>query len=152
RTPKDVLNEATVEVIVREGDTPVLCRITVLSARGALATTGATSSEKLAVRPGVIYTADGSAKFGLPAGEYTIHAGRGFEYGVATVRVSVKPGESVRKELAIRREVPTPGWVACDTHVHTLTHSGHGDATDVERVITLAGEGIELPLATDHNK
>jgi hypothetical protein len=35
--------------------------------------------------------------------------------------------------------------------VHTLTHSGHGDATVQERMITLAAEGIELPIATDHN-
>jgi hypothetical protein len=43
------------------------------------------------------------------------------------------------------------GLVACDTHVHTLTYSGHGDATLDERAITLAGEGIELPVATDHD-
>jgi hypothetical protein len=152
RPVKDVLSEATVEVTVREGKTPVPCRITVLSARGALATTGATSTNRLAVRPGVIYTADGTTKFTLPAGDYTIHAGRGFEYGIDTVRVSLNPGDTVRKELTIRREVPTPGFVACDTHTHTLTHSGHGDATDVERAITLAGEGLELPIATDHNK
>ena len=131
---------------------PVPCRLTILSARGALATTGAMSTDRLAARPGVIYTADRTARFGLSAGDYTIHAGRGFEYGVATVRVSLKPGEAVRKELTIRREVPTPGYVACDTHIHTLTHSGHGDATDLERAITLAGEGIELPIATEHNK
>src|SRR4030095_7801539 len=51
-----------------------------------------------------------------------------------------------------KREVPTGGYVAFDTHVHTLTHSGHGDASIAERMITLAGEGIELPIATDHNK
>src|SRR5206468_7689271 len=50
-----------------------------------------------------------------------------------------------------RREVPTPGLVSCDTHVHTFTFSKHGDATIDERMITLAGEGIELPIATDHN-
>ncbi len=99
----------------------------------------------------MIYTADGAATFGLPAGDYTIHAGRGFEYGTDTVRVSLKPGERARKELVIRREVPTPGFVACDPHVHTLTHSGHGDSTDVERAITAAGEGLELVVATDHN-
>jgi hypothetical protein len=33
-----------------------------------------------------------------------------------------------------------------------LTHSGHGDATIEERMITLAGEGVELPIATDHNR
>ncbi|MBT5018999.1 MAG: CehA/McbA family metallohydrolase, partial [Planctomicrobium sp.] len=45
----------------------------------------------------------------------------------------------------------TTGYVACDTHVHTRTHSGHGDSTVQERMITLAGEGVELPIATDHN-
>jgi hypothetical protein len=35
--------------------------------------------------------------------------------------------------------------------VHTFTHSGHGDATIDERMLTLAGEGLELPVATDHN-
>jgi hypothetical protein len=151
RPVKEVLSEAAVELTVREGTTPVPCRITVLSARGALATTGAASTDRLAVRPGVIYTAYGTATFGLPAGDYTIHAGRGFEYGLATVRVSLKPGDRARKELTIRREVPTPGLVACDTHVHTLTHSGHGDSTDVERAITAAGEGVELLIGTDHN-
>src|SRR5256714_3088657 len=53
--------------------------------------------------------------------------------------------------MRIRREVPTPGMVSCDTHVHTFTYSHHGDATVEERMITLAGEGIELPIATDHN-
>jgi hypothetical protein len=152
RPVKDVLNEATVEIAVREGQTPTPCRITILNARGALATVGASSTDRLAVRPGVIYSADGIAKFGLPAGEYTIHAGRGFEYGIDTVCVSLKPGTRIRKELTIRREVNTKGWIACDTHIHTLTHSGHGDSTDIERALTVAGEGIELPIATDHNK
>jgi hypothetical protein len=53
--------------------------------------------------------------------------------------------------LQIERAVPTDGYVACDTHIHTLTHSGHGDCTISERMVTLAGEGIELPIATDHN-
>jgi hypothetical protein len=53
--------------------------------------------------------------------------------------------------MRIRREVPTPGLVSCDTHMHTLTFSGHGDATIDERMITIAGEGIELAVATDHN-
>ena len=60
-------------------------------------------------------------------------------------------GPARRVDLAIRREVPTEGLVACDTHVHTLTYSGHGDATLDERAVTLAGEGIELPIATDHD-
>ncbi|MBI5435341.1 MAG: CehA/McbA family metallohydrolase, partial [Planctomycetes bacterium] len=34
---------------------------------------------------------------------------------------------------------------------HTLTYSGHGDASVEERLVTLAGEGVELAIATDHN-
>src|SRR6185436_20035460 len=78
-------------------------------------------------------------------------AGRGFAYGIDSTTVSLKEGEKVRRELAIRREVPTPGWVSCDTDVHTFTHSGHGDSSLDERMITLAGEQIDLPIATDHN-
>jgi hypothetical protein len=70
----DALGEATVEVTVTEvgpEDKPVAvpCRITVLNDCGALMSLGAVSGKGLAVRPGVIYTADGKARFGLPAGD-----------------------------------------------------------------------------------
>src|SRR5207244_4423218 len=81
----------------------------------------------------------------------TVHDARGFAYGLDSVRLTVKPGEVVKQTLAIRREVPLKGYVSCDTHVHTLTYSGHGDCTLDERVLTIAGENIELPIATDHN-
>ena len=35
-------------------------------------TVGTESNEHLAVRPGVVYTSTGVARFGLPVGEYTI--------------------------------------------------------------------------------
>jgi hypothetical protein len=148
-----VLNEGTVEVEVVEADAGghVPCRITIVDQNGSLQTTGATSNDHLAVRPGVVFTSTGRAKFGLPAGSYTIYAGRGFEWSLAKTDVTVAAGPPVRTELTIRREVPTEGYVACDSHVHTLTHSGHGDSTIAERMITIAAEGIELPIATDHN-
>lgn len=157
RPVQEVLHEATAEITVVEAGTagtttPVPCRLTVLDAEGALAAVGARSGGHLAVRPGVLYTGTGQARFGLPAGTYTVIAGRGFAYGIDSTRFTVRPGDVVRKTLTIRREVPTPGHVSCDTHIHTLTHSGHGDATLDERVLTLAGEGIELPIATEHNR
>jgi hypothetical protein len=47
--------------------------------------------------------------------------------------------------------VDTRGYVSCDTHIHTFTYSRHGDCTIEERMLTLAGENIELAIATDHN-
>jgi hypothetical protein len=153
RTVEEVLSEATLEIEVLDAQTqlPIPARITIANADGPLQQTSAKSNDKLAVRHGVIYTADGQARFGVPAGEYKIYAGRGIEYSLATVEASLTVGQTARHRLAIRREVATPGYVACDTHIHTLTHSGHGDALIAERMITLAGEGIELPIATDHN-
>ena len=153
RPVAEVLSEGGLDVQVTDADSgqPLPCRLTIVDADGSLQMTAATSSDELAVRPGVIYAARGRAKFGLPAGKYTVYAGRGFEYSLAKTEVEVQSGSAISVKLQIRREVPTDGYVACDTHVHTVTFSGHGDATIAERMITLAGEGIELPIATDHN-
>ncbi len=145
------LHQATVEIEVREGNTLLPCRITVTDAAGTLHPIGNYPTSDQAVRTGFLYTATGKARFGLPAGEYVLYANRGTEYGVDSVRISLNPGDHVEKKLFIQNEVPTPGWVSSDTHIHTFTHSGHGDATDEERVLTLAGEGLELPIITDHN-
>jgi hypothetical protein len=161
RPLKETLGAATLAIRVSDDESqrPLPCRITIVDQNGSLfpfhtsASQPATLSSQPAVaaRPGVIYTGDGVANIGLPVGAYTIYASRGFEYSVGTQRVFLKPGQTLAIRLQLRREVPTPGMVSSDTHVHTFTYSGHGDATIDERMLTLAGEGIELPVATDHN-
>jgi hypothetical protein len=150
---KAALGEASLSVHVLDAGNrkSMPARITVVDEFGSLMTVGAQSSRRLAVRPGVVYTADGHAEFDLPAGKYKIYAGRGFEYGIDQKEIDLSPGGRQSIELAIRREAPVAGYVSCDTHLHTLTYSGHGDASLAERIVTLAAEGLELPIATDHN-
>ena len=152
RAPKEVLSESELTVRVQDAGNqqPLPCRITVVNAGGGLQSLGNDSSDRLAVRSGVVYCL-GTARLRLPAGKYTVYAGRGVEYSVDRTDVELKPRDRRILELSVERVVPTSGWVACDTHVHTFTHSRHGDATSTERMLTLAGEGIELPIATDHN-
>jgi hypothetical protein len=155
RPLSQVIGESTMEISVVDSisGAGIPCRITIVDDRlGALPPLVALPGQRLAVRHGVVYSGDGRARVTLPAGRYRVHAGRGFEYSVDTQRVTVDPGETEKIALKLRHEVPTPNLVACDTHIHTLTFSGHGDATDDERAITLAGEGIELPIATEHNQ
>jgi hypothetical protein len=140
-----------VKVVDAKTDAAVPCRLTVVDERGALVPLGTEAAPTLAIRPGVVYTVDGATTLRLAAGRYTVYAGRGFEWGVASAKVELKAGENPSIRLAIAREVDTPGYVASDTHVHTFEFSRHGDATLAERTVTLAGEGIELPIATDHN-
>lgn len=151
--PRRLLSEARVSVRVTDGDRGerLPSRLTIVDENGSLVPLGVESSSRLAVRTGVIYTADGEADFGLRPGKYTIYAGRGFEYSLDERRISLGPGDEVELHLELRREVPVAGYVSVDTHLHTLTYSGHGDASIEERLIAIAGEGIEVPVATDHN-
>ena len=157
------LLEPAVEEVIRQGRLHVRIvddqtgdtipgRLTITNAAGVLQPVLAGQGERLAIRTGVVYGGGVEYQLDLPAGRWTLHAGRGFEYSLDTREVTVRRGEDQGLTFRLRREVATPGWVACDPHVHTLTHSGHGDATVEERMLTIAGEGIELPIATDHNR
>lgn len=155
QTRQELLSEAqlAIEVVDEKNGQPVPCRITILNLdKTPLVATGAESNDRQAVRTGVLYLSEGKTEVPLPAGHYIIVAGRGFEYGIDSTTVQLKPGDNRKLRLKIQHQVDTTGYVSCDTHIHTLTHSGHGDCSLAERMITLAGEQIEFPIATDHNK
>lgn len=126
-------------------------RLTLTRKDGTLQPLRAEPAGEVAVRTGVVYTNNGRVTIHVPPGEYVLHAGRGFEWGVERVELSLKAGDAREVAVKLRREVDTRGWIAADSHIHTLTHSGHGDAKIEERMLTIAGEGIELAIATDHN-
>ncbi|MDZ4289654.1 MAG: CehA/McbA family metallohydrolase [Prosthecobacter sp.] len=153
RPPERAVAEAVISVTVTDAESgkPLPCRLTIVDEEDCWVPVLSLKPERTATRAGVVYTADGEAALGLRAGTYTLYANRGFEYSLASQKLTVKAGVNETIKMQIKREVPTPGLVACDTHVHSLAFSGHGDATAEERAITLAGEGVELPIATDHN-
>lgn len=147
------LNGAHVEVTVTDADhqTGIPCRLTLTRPDGTLQPLQASPVNDVAVRVGVVYTREGKAGLSLPPGDYVLYAGHGFEWSVQRVELKLLAGNNPPVALALKREVNTEGWIAADSHIHTLTHSGHGDAKIEERLLTIAGEGIELAIATDHN-
>jgi hypothetical protein len=146
-------NLGLVKVSVRgEKGEPLPARITITDPARNLALFRTTvTNEAMAVRPGVVYSLDGKADLELPAGSYRIYASRGAEYGVASMPLEITAGETRKVNLRIAREVQLPGWKNCDTHVHTLTLSKHGDAKLTERIVTMAGEGLDAAVTTEHN-
>ncbi|MBK6938931.1 MAG: PHP domain-containing protein [Planctomycetes bacterium] len=144
---------AALDVVVLDADSrePLPARITVLDGSGQRTPLWYATSPATAVRTGVTYTKGGVAHIEAAAGALTIVATRGMEWSLARREVTLAVGARERVELLLRREVDTRGHVAADTHVHTLTFSGHGDSSVEERQITLAGEGVEFAVATDHN-
>ncbi|HEY3372952.1 MAG TPA: CehA/McbA family metallohydrolase [Prolixibacteraceae bacterium] len=153
RPLQQLLREGTVEISVSDGQTGSLlpARLTIVDKDGALQPLGAAPERNLAIRTGCLVTGNGKATFGLPEGVYTLYANHGFEYGVDSVKLEVRKGMVIREKLVISKEVPTEGWVSSDTHIHTNYYAGDGDANLFERALSIAAEGIELPVLTDHN-
>jgi hypothetical protein len=132
---------------------PLPARVTIVDGHGALTPLqAAAGAGDIAVRPGVVYGAAGLMDVRLLPGTYRVRATRGPEYGMHEDLVIVRAGATAELALRLVRQVATPGWVAMDSHIHTLELSGHGDASVADRAITLAGEGIELAIATEHNR
>ena len=130
---------------------PLPARITLIAADGSRPPIYYAESATTAAREGVLYTANGEAACEVPAGTYTTFATRGPEWSLSQVALTTAAGATPLAEHVLRRELDTRGFVAADTHIHTLQFSGHGDASALERQVTLAGEGVELAIATDHN-
>ncbi|MGV3661271.1 MAG: CehA/McbA family metallohydrolase [Prosthecobacter sp.] len=139
----------TITHAVDESSVP--CRLTLTRPDGTLQPLRAEPAAAVAVRTGVVYTRDGRTSLTVPPGDYVLHASRGFEWSTQRLTFSAKAGKKHALKMSLRRQVDTTGWIAADSHIHTLTHSGHGDAKIEERMLTIAGEGIELAIATDHN-
>src|SRR5262249_28666276 len=112
---KEALTKARIETQVRDKKTgsDLPCRITIVDERGDLAAICPIGDKSSALRPGVVYTSDGEARFGLLPGKYTLYATRGFEYGMDQCTVALSASESRRVQMQIAPEVPTKGWFAC---------------------------------------
>ena len=145
------LAHVTLNVTDLSGRTPVPARITVVDAEGKFAELYNVKPDAAAWRKGMIYNGALPIEFDIPQGDWTVTATRGAEWSRRQMKLRVFIGQQTRLTLPIDHEVDTPGFIAADTHLHTYTFSRHGDASLDERIYTLAGEGVELAIATDHN-
>jgi hypothetical protein len=149
---RDAQKLGHVTVNVAEGVGPGMpARITIANREGIFADIYNVQPSSAAWRNGIIYTTGAPVEFDLPEGEWGITATRGMEWSRAATSIRLFIGRNLKLNLPLARQVDTTGYIAADTHLHTYTFSGHGDASVDERVASLAGEGVELAIATDHN-
>jgi len=107
--------------------------------------------EHLAVRYHAIYTLDGEGTITVPVGTWNVYASHGIEWSIDHTLITVEDGGEYVWNAELVHELDTTDWVSGDFHLHTLTHSGHGDSNMNERIISLVGENVEFAVATDHN-
>ncbi len=150
-TPASVLEYA----ITDESGGPIPIRLTVINGDGTdpgeIFTNPDADPLQLAVRRNVVYDIDGTGAITIPPGEWLVLASRGMEYDIAAMHIGPSEGSHLKWSATLPRAIDTTGWAGGDFHLHTLTHSGHGDSNMPERMISIAGEGVEFAVATDHN-
>ncbi len=103
---------------------------------------------------------EGATTVDLRPGRYEVVVSRGLEYTVARRRVTVREprilsdGSVVprprRVRARLRRMVDTPDALSADFHIHS-GRSFDSSAPLEDRVLTFAGEGIEVMVSTDHD-
>ena len=94
--------------------------------------------------------ADGTTRFRVRPGTYELVFSRGPEYEAKRIRVELGPGQVRQAQAVLRRVLRTPGWVSGDFHLHAQGSIDSGLDYNV-RVLSVAAEGLESAVSTDHN-
>ncbi len=140
----------TIAVRITEGDAPLPSRVQL---RG-LGTTpdpnwGEDPDDGAALN--AVHTEKGEVRRAVPPGKYRLLVDRGFEYTIHDETVDIRAGEETRIDAKLERVVDTKGWLAADLHLHAAP-SPDAPQSLAERVRALAASGVEVGVATDHNK
>lgn len=94
-------------------------------------------------------SASDQGQIALPPGEYSVTASRGFEYEIDTATVAIAAGETKSIALKLAHSVDTTGYMCGDFHIHSMFSPDSSDLYEF-KVSSFVAEGIELPVATDH--
>lgn len=87
----------------------------------------------------------------VPPGRYKVVADRGFEYDAPEATIEVRSGHNAYVALELKRAVDTAGWISADLHLHADPSPDAPQSLE-DRVLALAAAGVEVGVATDHNR
>ena len=149
-SPSGVL---TFKIVDLEGN-PIPARLTFIDTEGEnrdLFPNPDADPTKLALRDHAVYTLEGHGSITVPVGNWDLMASHGIEWSIDTTHFDIVDGGDYSWIATLEHEIDTSDWISGDFHLHTLTHSGHGDSNMNERIISIVGEGVEFAVATDHN-
>ncbi|NUQ77145.1 MAG: hypothetical protein HUU21_26720 [Polyangiaceae bacterium] len=95
------------------------------------------------------YPADGDETLRVPVGEHDVIATHGFEREVARTRVMVTANTTAEVELTLVPSVESTGIQCADFHIHSHFSADSSDLVEL-KVRSAAGDGLELPVSTEH--
>jgi hypothetical protein len=99
----------------------------------------------------MVYADTGAGERPVPPGRYHVSVDRGFEYTIDERDIEIAAGNTVEISAALERVVDTRGFLSADLHLHAMP-SPDAPQPLADRVRALAATGVEVGVATDHNK
>ena len=95
--------------------------------------------------------ASGRATLPIAPGTWSVSISRGLEYeAFVASSVVVADGQTVAIAATLEHVVDTSGWISLDTHLHSEL-STDSTLPIEDRLRAVAGEGVEMPVSTDHD-
>jgi hypothetical protein len=91
----------------------------------------------------------GSETFPVIPGVYDVSVTRGFEYTSYQGAVTVTAGATSELSATLVRSVDTSGFLSMDGHIHS-GFSADNKISVPDRIATVACEGLEVAVSTDH--
>jgi len=137
--------------VTDENGSPLPCKVFADRTEGQIAT--AESFGEFSWHAGhqwVVHSESGEGSMLLPPGNYTITASRGYEYDTDSKDIVLSAEQTGEFDGVLSRVVDTTGYIASDFHIHSQA-SPDSDIPYEDRIRSSVSEGIEMPIATDHD-
>ena len=97
------------------------------------------------------HSAGGDGEMYVEPGRYDVIVSRGPEYALHLERdVTLAPGRVLKVDATLPQEVDTRGFMSADMHLHSTPSFDSGMPLRT-RVRTVAADGVELAISTDHD-
>jgi hypothetical protein len=97
----------------------------------------------------LVFPTDGNVVLSAPPGDHRVVISRGYEYDLVDTNVNVTAGDETAVTAELTRVVDSPGVMCGDFHIHTHRSPDSPDAPEF-KLRAAAGDGVELPVRTDH--
>lgn len=134
--------------LVDEQGRPIACKLSFKGLAGTPDPDFGNDGDSLGVSR-FVWSGTGLFRRLLPVGHYGVLATAGYERDAARFEVSIDPAKPTKVKGVLPRVIQTPGVVTADLHLHQ-TPSVDAGVSRANRIISIAAEGVELAVATDH--
>jgi len=92
---------------------------------------------------------DGVARLPVPPGTHRVIVSRGYEYELFDQTVTAAVDAVTEVPVSLVRSVDSTGVMCADFHIHA-NFSADSDDTVLEKVTAAVGDGLELPISSEH--